>query len=227
MNARRDNHRDDMTEPHDAMARIVRATSEAMEAFVMADSTKDKDGDGVAINPLMANPAIMMAAATAYGIRMTGQWASLFLNAMQDQAERLNRTEEVAEPNAAKAEAPASADHQASEAVVAEPETAQPVEAPVKPAKKAVKAAAPRKAASKPKQKAAVSAGAADDLKLISGIGPKLANVLLERGVTTYAALAEMDEAALKALDADLGLDGRVLRDDWAGQSRAILASRG
>ena len=225
MNARRDNHRDDMTEPHDAMARIVRATSEAMEAFVMTDPSKDKDGEGIAINPLMANPAIMMAAATAYGIRMTGQWASLFLNAMQDQAEKLNRTDEAVEPSETKAEAATPATVEPVEAPAVTVEVVEPVEAPVKRAKKAAKAAAPRKVAAKPNVVAA--SGAAEDLKLISGIGPKLANVLLARGINSYAALAEMDDAALKALDAELGLDGRVLRDDWAGQARAILASRG
>ncbi len=62
-------------------------------------------------------------------------------------------------------------------------------------------------------------------LKLISGIGPKLANVLKGHGVVTFAQLAGMDEAALAALDAELGLEGRILRDDWAGQARKILAT--
>lgn len=220
MNAQRDDHRDDMSEPHDAMARLVRATSEAMEAFVKTDANKDQNGDGVAINPLMANPAIMMAAATAYGIRMTGQWASLFLNAMQDQAEKLAAADEAVEPAEAKTDAPVVANVEPVDASA----FAQPVEPAVKRAKKAEKASAARKTAAKPKKSARSSAS--DDLKLISGIGPKLANLLKERGVSTFDALAEMDEAALAALDGDLGLDGRILRDDWAGQARKMLASR-
>lgn len=208
------------------------------------DWTKDGDRqEGVALNPLMANPAIMMAAATAYGIRMTGQWASLFLNAMQDQAERANA--QAAEAEAAEEKSAAKAQVQpASEpdmAKAAEPEIAEPAvvemprsqtasakisadEAIEKRARKAVKAAKVRKSAEKAATvKKPVSAG--DDLKRISGIGPKLANVLTGHGVVTFAQLAGMDEAALAALDAELGLEGRILRDDWAGQARKILAT--
>lgn len=211
------------------------------------DWTKDGDRqEGVALNPLMANPAIMMAAATAYGIRMTGQWASLFLNAMQDQAERANAQASEAEaaevkpgPQAEVAEAQPVAEPvmaKTSEADVADPVVneapqSEPLSARVsaddvieKRARKAAKVAKVRKSAEKAAvAKAPVSAG--DDLKLISGIGPKLANVLKGHGVVTFAQLAGMDEAALAALDAELGLEGRILRDDWAGQARKILAT--
>ncbi|MCD2171516.1 helix-hairpin-helix domain-containing protein [Rhizobium sp. C4] len=235
MNAQRNDHRDDMSAPHDAVANLVRATNEAMEAFMKTDWTKDRDKEeGVALNPLMANPAIMMAAATAYGIRMTGQWASLFLNALQDQADRANaETQEPAVADVAPAAEPVVA--KVAEAEPAEPvvtgapskaRSAKPAVEEVieKHARKAVKSAKARKSA----EKAAVvktSASAKDDLKRISGIGPKLANVLIGHGVVTFAQLAKMDEAALAALDAELGLEGRILRDDWAGQARTILAT--
>lgn len=243
MNAQRNDHRDDMSAPHDAVAKLVQATNEAMEAFMKTDWTKDGDRqEGVALNPLMANPAIMMAAATAYGIRMTGQWASLFLNAMQDQTERsdaqADEAENAEEKPVVKAEAAESkpaADPVTARA--AEPESAEPavIESPrsepvsageviEKRARKAAKVAKVRKSAEKAAvAKAPVSAG--DDLKRISGIGPKLANVLNGHGVVTFAQLADMNEAALAALDAELGLEGRILRDDWAGQARKILAT--
>ncbi len=247
MNAQRKDHRDDMSAPHDAVANLVRATNEAMEAFMKTEWTKDSDRqEGVALNPLMANPAIMMAAATAYGIRMTGQWASLFLNAMQDQTDRANA--QAAEAEAAQAQPVAEAEvaeaqpvaepmmAKATEAEVAEPVVAEVVQnervlakvsadgAIEKRARKAVKTAKARKSAEKAAaEKTPVSTG--DDLKRISGIGPKLANVLTGHGVVTFAQLAEMNEAALAALDAELGLEGRILRDDWAGQARKILAT--
>ncbi|MET3612758.1 NADH-quinone oxidoreductase subunit E [Rhizobium aquaticum] len=258
MNAQRNDHRDDMSAPHDAVANLVRATNEAMEAFMKTDWTKDSEGqEGVALNPLMANPAIMMAAATAYGIRMTGQWASLFLNAMQDQADRAKEQpaeadvaetpvaaeaevvepEQVVEPVAAEAQAavePATAkavELEAAKPLVMELPQSEPLPAKVsadetigKRARKAAKVAKVRKSVEKATvAKAPVSAG--DDLKRISGIGPKLANVLTGHGVVTFAQLADMDEAALAALDAELGLEGRILRDDWAGQARKILAT--
>jgi NADH-quinone oxidoreductase subunit E len=235
MNAQRNVHRDDMSAPHDAVAALVRATNEAMEALMNTDGGNDKDEGGVSINPLMANPAVMMAAATAYGIRMTGQWATMFLNALQDQA--ATRAAEAAPEEPSGTENVATADIAASKDAPVEAATAVVAEAKVEAEAESV-APAPRKGerrtikvtrARKPAASIAVGAAqnSADDLKLISGIGPKLANVLAGRGVATFASLADMDEAALAALDQELGLEGRVLRDDWAGQARKIMASRG
>jgi NADH-quinone oxidoreductase subunit E len=245
MNAQRNDHRDDMSAPHDAVANLVRATSEAMEAFMKTDWTKEKDESGVALNPLMANPAVMMAAATAYGIRMTGQWASMFLNVLQEQAERVQEAAAAEPDETVAAEAPKaepgvaeSVEAAVAETVVAEAAkgradaaseasgTVAPVADAVveKRARKAARTAKVRKAAEKEVVSAAQSP-AGDDLKRISGIGPKLSNVLTGHGVVTFAQLAQMDEAALASLDAELGLEGRILRDDWAGQARAILAA--
>ncbi len=68
------------------------------------------------------------------------------------------------------------------------------------PAKKAAekKEETPKKKAA-PKKAAAKSIDA-DDLKKIEGIGPKIAEVLAENGVSTYAALAKMDRDAVKAI---------------------------
>ena len=82
--------------------------------------------------------------------------------------------------------------------------------------------AEPAAAVPKPKK----ASGKADDLKKIDGIGPKVEQVLKGRGVTRLKDLAEMDEKALVALDKELGLDGRVLRDDWAGQARRLAGGK-
>lgn len=79
-------------------------------------------------------------------------------------------------------------------------------------------------AAPAPKPKKA--SGKADDLKRIDGIGPKVEQVLKGRGITHFQDLAEMEETALSALDKELGLDGRVLRDDWAGQARRLAGGK-
>lgn len=65
--------------------------------------------------------------------------------------------------------------------------------------------------------------GQADDLKKIDGIGPKLEQVLKGRGITRFSDLAALDEVAVAALDKELGLDGRSLRDDWKGQANRLL----
>lgn len=80
--------------------------------------------------------------------------------------------------------------------------------------------------APKPKKAPKAMAGKADDLKKIDGIGPKVEQVLKGRGITRYQDLVAMDEAALTALDKELGLDGRVLRDDWAGQARRLAGGK-
>ena len=87
------------------------------------------------------------------------------------------------EPSASKEPAPAK------EAAAEEKAPAKKEAAPAK--KAAPKKAAPKKAAAKAE---------ADDLKKIEGIGPKIAEVLAENGVSTFAALAKMDRDAVKAI---------------------------
>ncbi len=74
--------------------------------------------------------------------------------------------------------------------------------------------------------KAARANGKADDLKKIEGVGPKLEQVLNGRGIRRFSDLAALDAAELEALDAAIGLDGRVVRDDWAGQARQLARGR-
>lgn len=104
---------------------------------------------------------------------------------------------------------------------------------PAPKAKPAAKPVATPKAKVEPKVEVATPApkpkkpsGKADDLKRIDGIGPKVEQVLKGRGITRFQDLAQMDEKALVALDKELGLDGRVLRDDWAGQARRLAGGK-
>jgi predicted flap endonuclease-1-like 5' DNA nuclease len=62
----------------------------------------------------------------------------------------------------------------------------------------------------------------ADDLTRLTGIGPKLAAALNERGITTFAQLAEWTEENAAAFDAELSLKGRVARDAWIAQARRL-----
>ncbi|MBL0372831.1 hypothetical protein JJB09_12405 [Rhizobium sp. KVB221] len=63
----------------------------------------------------------------------------------------------------------------------------------------------------------------ADDLKRISGVGPKLEKMLKSMGVNSFAAIANWDDAEMRRIDEMLGLDNRVIRDNWAGQAKALL----
>ncbi len=68
--------------------------------------------------------------------------------------------------------------------------------------------------------------GKADDLKRIEGIGPKLEQMLKGRGITRIQQIAELEPEALAALDTELGLDGRTLRDDWTGQAKRLASGK-
>jgi NADH-quinone oxidoreductase subunit E len=63
----------------------------------------------------------------------------------------------------------------------------------------------------------------ADDLKKISGVGPRLEKVLNGMGIRTWAQIARWTEADMREIDDKLGLENRVLRDDWATQAKALL----
>ncbi len=92
-----------------------------------------------------------------------------------------------------------------------------------KPAKKAApkKEAAPEKKAAVPKAKAA-DAGA-DDLKQLSGVGPALEKKLLAAGVTTFAQIAAWTESDIAEFDEKLSFKGRIEREGWVEQAKALV----
>ena len=64
-----------------------------------------------------------------------------------------------------------------------------------------------------------------DELTRLKGVGPKLAAMLNDQGITRYEQLASMDEAQLAALDAQLGtFKGRLARDRVAEQARYLAS---
>ncbi|MEY4721659.1 MAG: hypothetical protein RIQ46_1384 [Pseudomonadota bacterium] len=80
-------------------------------------------------------------------------------------------------------------------------------------------------AAAPPLAAPAPAAATADDLLRIKGIGPKLKAQLHQLGITTFAQIAAMDDAALNDLDGKLGnFAGRPRRDNWVLQARFLAA---
>ncbi|WP_417415510.1 NADH-quinone oxidoreductase subunit E [Hoeflea sp.] len=93
--------------------------------------------------------------------------------------------------------------------------------------------AAPAKAAAKPA--AAVAsvddknrpAGIAkpaqpDDLKMISGVGPKIEGTLNSLGIYTFAQVAKWKKAEREWVDGYLNFKGRIDREDWVKQAKAL-----
>ena len=80
---------------------------------------------------------------------------------------------------------------------------------------KAAKPAAPKKATPKP---------VIDDLTVIKGVGPKLAKVLNQKGITSYAQIAAWSPEDVDKFDAQLGsFQGRAKRGNWVAKAKAIL----
>lgn len=103
--------------------------------------------------------------------------------------------------------------------------------AAAKPAKKAApkKEEAPKAEAKKaaPKKAAPKTADAgADDLKKLSGVGPALEKKLIEAGVTSFAQIAAWGEADIAEFDEKLSFKGRIEREGWVEQAKAIVAEK-
>jgi NADH-quinone oxidoreductase subunit E len=61
-----------------------------------------------------------------------------------------------------------------------------------------------------------------DDLKLISGVGPKLEQVLNGLGIWTFAQIEKWSEREIAWVDDYLQFSGRIGRDNWIGQAAAL-----
>ncbi|EDQ33418.2 hypothetical protein HPDFL43_09287 [Hoeflea phototrophica DFL-43] len=61
-----------------------------------------------------------------------------------------------------------------------------------------------------------------DDLKLISGVGPKLEQVLNGLGIWTFAQIADWKAEEIAWVDDYLQFKGRIDRDDWISQARTL-----
>ncbi|QHQ35212.1 50S ribosomal protein L21 [Algicella marina] len=97
--------------------------------------------------------------------------------------------------------------------------------------------AAPKKEEPKAKAEAEAPAGAqpqnllteakgkADDLKKISGVGPKLEGTLNEIGVYHFWQIAEWGPEEIAYMDDRLSFKGRIERDNWIAQAKEFSAA--
>ena len=61
-----------------------------------------------------------------------------------------------------------------------------------------------------------------DDLKMISGVGPKNERLLHELGIYTFAQVASWKKAEREWVDGYLRFKGRIEREDWVKQAKAL-----
>lgn len=147
---------------------------------------------------LMSEQAMAMTMMTAVGMSIATQFAGAFMGAFADALEKTGNRK-ASQPSESKVD------------VAAPVQATAPVKDKVVPLK-VVKKVQPEQA---------------DDFKKISGIGPRLAKALNARGIATFADLAALDGDALAKIDAELGLEGRAVRDDWSGQAKTLSGRAG
>ena len=70
----------------------------------------------------------------------------------------------------------------------------------------------------------APESAASDDLKQISGIGPKLEGLLNEAGISRFEQIASLTPDQIADLDDILNFRGRIERDDWVGQAKRFAS---
>jgi predicted flap endonuclease-1-like 5' DNA nuclease len=63
----------------------------------------------------------------------------------------------------------------------------------------------------------------ADDLKVISGVGPVLEKKLKDLGVYRYEQIASWKKADIEWVDERLKFRGRIERDDWVKQAKKLV----
>lgn len=77
--------------------------------------------------------------------------------------------------------------------------------------------------AQRPEALAQARGGQPDDLKLVSGIGPRLEALCHRLGFYHFDQLANWTEAEIAWVDENLeGFKGRVTRDNWVGQAKLL-----
>ncbi|GFE48562.1 hypothetical protein So717_03150 [Roseobacter cerasinus] len=66
--------------------------------------------------------------------------------------------------------------------------------------------------------------GGADDLKKISGVGPKLEETLNSLGIWHFDQVAALTKDDIAWVDERLRFKGRIERDDWVGQAKKLAS---
>lgn len=166
---------------------------------------------------VMVNPAAAMAAATAIGFGFSTQMAGAFFGALQgalDATSKLASVLDETPPDEGKPQ------------VEVRPEMVRPAPAR-KVADKVKLSVVPAKqpnATPEVVAKPASRARKADDLKQISGVGPKIEQVLNAKGIRSFAMVAGWSDEDAAHIDAELGFDGRIARDGWVAQAKALVA---
>lgn len=166
----------------------------------------------VALISTPGSVAIGVVVALLAGLVMGMPWAA-----------RVRSPARQAMPGAKPAPAPAPVAVTEAPAVASAPPVA-PAPAPVAVAPTPVAVASPAGAGTRPESLKAARDGKADDLKIIKGIGPKLETLCHKLGFFHFDQVANWKADEVAWVDQNLeGFKGRVTRDRWVPQAKAIV----
>lgn len=183
---------------------------------------------------LMAHPTAAFAAASAIGMGLASQamglWFGAVTGAMQAtlgaSARQAGRPD--AEPQPATDAGAGIAEARARIRETLDREVGGPNV--VVAMRKTARVRAPRVAEAAPataRPAAAERPDRPDDLKAIGGVGPKLEQVLNGMGFRRYADIVGLTPADVARIEAELGFAGRIARDGWVEQAKALAKGRG
>jgi len=171
----------------------------------------------------LASHAFGLWAGTVAGAAQASQRLFAPLRSDEGAASTARSTEPVAFPKRPKPALRVVAKSEAVQPVApaAEPEPAKPVAKP-QPVKIEPQALMPEDFH---KPRAIERPAAPDDLKAISGIGPKLEQVLNGLGVWTFAQIAAWEKQEIAWVDDYLSFKGRIDRDGWIAQAKSLASN--
>lgn len=205
------------TRKPDRVAQLVGVVAGvALGAYVATKAVAENDNgfvSAVLMFLLIGGPTALLA------IKFVEAGRAFLSGDLIDDWEKVARTQgRIADERRAKAEAAANAQRAARDEAARRPAAKPP--APAEPAGEDVGRRPP--GLDEPR------GGERDDLKKIRGIGPKMEAWLNAQGYWHYDQIAAWDADEVAWADANIeGVKGRVSRDDWVAQAKALAAGEG
>ncbi|HWK67923.1 MAG TPA: NADH-quinone oxidoreductase subunit E [Rhizobiaceae bacterium] len=192
------------TEGNGASASAGAATAEGPVA--PSKSAKPKT-DAIETNPAVESPSLTKVA--------PGAEKAASVRAPRYSANGANKASEAVEQVTKQRKGPAHKVEPATAYKAPERLTGQPIGADAKrPAKPALD--------DKNRPAAIARPATVDDLKLITGVGPKIEATLHSLGIFTFAQVASWKKAERAWVDSYLDFKGGIERDDWVKQAKAL-----
>uniref|UniRef100_A0A2A4Z3Z0 NADH-quinone oxidoreductase subunit NuoE n=1 Tax=OCS116 cluster bacterium TaxID=2030921 RepID=A0A2A4Z3Z0_9PROT len=166
---------------------------------------------------------------TLYDGSMVGDYKSVLKQIEKAEAEAAKAAAVEAkikakeEAKAIKTEAKAETKTEEKPKATPKPKAAATPKAKAAPKAKKTAESATDRVETKPEMLTEARGGKADDLKKISGVGPKIESILHELGVYHFDQVASWDADQIAWVDSRLKFKGRIDREDWIAQAKKFV----